>query len=45
MRHTNNAVVPMNAMFSQQLVYHRDISMIPTVEPLYIMIETAITSR
>jgi hypothetical protein len=24
MRHTNNAVVPMNAMFSQQLVYHRD---------------------
>ena len=49
MRHTNNAVVPMNAMFIQQLVYHKvhhkDISMIPTIEPLYAMIETAIPSR
>ena len=49
MRHTNNVVVTMNAMFIQQLVYHKvhhkDISMIPTIEPLYAMIETAIPSR
>ena len=46
MRYTSSSVVPMNMMFIQQAVYHKVINIIiPTIEPLYAMIETAITSR